>query len=481
MVLLGPSLSSATFTSVTAPGLATVQAASDWTPPTVALAAPAAAVRGTVTLTATASDADSGIADVRIQARPAGTSSWTTVCTVTTSPFSCAWATGTANGPHELRAVATDRAGNTATSATRTTLVDNQAPSVTMNDPGTPLSGTKTFSASASDAGTGVAQVVIQASNGGAWMTLCTRTAAPYSCSYDTKQLANGTWSFRAVATDGVGNSATSTVAGRVVDNTPRTITLADPGSLLSGTVTLEATASAPGGATSVAIQRSPAGANQWTTICTDSSAPYTCSWNTQQAGDGLYDLRAVMTDGQGTLPSATIASRRVANVQLAAADVQAFNRGGQVGRPDAGDQVVYTFNREVDLTSIIAGWDGSDATVVASMRAPFLAGDSILTIDQAPALGSVDLGARYNRTISLFNRDISYAGSTLAATVETGAGGVRYTVVTLTLGGHSSAALQLSTAATMTWSPTSSLRDPSGRAASTADAMESGARDVDF
>ena len=284
-----------------------------------------------------------------------------------------------------------------------------------------------------------------------------------------------------AVATDGVGNSATSTVAGRVVDNTPRTITLADPGSLLSGTVTLEATASAPGGATSVAIQRSPAGANQWTTICTDSSAPYTCSWNTQQAGDGLYDLRAVMTDGQGTLPSATIASRRVANVQLAAADVQAFNRGGQVGRPDAGDQVVYTFNREVDLTSIIAGWDGSDATVVASMRAPFLAGDSILTIDQAPALGSVDLGARYNRTISLFNRDISYAGSTLAAPVETGAGGVRYTVVTLTLGGHSSAALQLSTAATMTWSPTSSLRDPSGRAASTADAMESGARDVDF
>lgn len=481
-MLLGPSLSSATFTSVTTPALATVQAASDWTPPTVALGTPAAAVRGTVTLTATATDADSGIADVRIQARPSGTSSWTTVCTVTTSPYSCAWATGTANGPHELRAVATDRAGNTATSAVRTTLVDNLAPSVTMNDPGTPLSGTATFSASASDTGSGVAQVVIQASsNGSTWTTLCTRTATPYSCAYDTTQLGNGTYSVRAVATDVVGNSATSTVAGRVVDNTPRTVTLADPGSPLGGTVTLGATASAPGGVTSVAIQRSPAGTNQWTPICTASSAPYTCAWNTQQSAEGLYDLRAVMTDGQGTLTSTIVASRRVANVQLAAADIQASNGGGQLGRPDAGDTILYTFNREVDLGSILAGWDGSARTVTAAMRAPILLGTSSLTIDQAPALGSVDLGARYNRTVSLFNRDIDYGGSTLTATVETGAGGVRYTVVTLTLGSHSSAALQLTSAATMTWTPTSALRDPSGRAASTASAVESGTRDVDF
>lgn len=483
MVLLGPSLSSATFTSVTVPALATVQAASDWTPPTVALNAPAAAVRGTVTLTATASDADSGVADVRIQARLVGASSWTTICTVTTSPYSCSWATGTANGAHELRAVATDRAGNTATSAVRTTLVDNQAPSVTMNDPGTPLSGTATFSASANDTGTGVAQVVIQASsNGTSWTTLCTRTSSPYSCSYDTKQLANGTYSVRAVATDAVGNSATSTtVAGRVVDNTPRVVSLTDPGSPLSGSVTLESTATAPGGVTSVAIQRSAAGANQWTTICTDTSAPYTCAWDTLSVADGLYDLRAMLTDGQGTLTSATVGSRQVVNAPLAAADIQAFPGNGQAGQPDSGDRVVFTFSREVDLTSILAGWNGSPATVTARMRAPFLLGNSELTIDQAPALGTVGLGARYNRTVQLINREITFSGSTLTAGVETGPNGVRRTVVTLTLGSHSSAALQLSSTPTMVWSPTSSLRDLAGRASTTASVTESGPRDMDF
>ena len=474
MVLLGPSLSSATFTSVTAPGLATVQAASDWTPPTVALAAPAAAVRGTVTLTATASDADSGIADVRIQARPAGTSSWTTVCTVTTSPFSCAWATGTANGPHELRAVATDRAGNTATSATRTTLVDNQAPSVTMNDPGTPLSGTKTFSASASDAGTGVAQVVIQASNGGAWMTLCTRTAAPYSCSYDTKQLANGTWSFRAVATDGVGNSATSTVAGRVVDNTPRTITLADPGSPLSGTVTLEATASAPGGATSVAIQRSPAGANQWTTICSDSSAPYTCSWNTTTVDDGLYDLRAVMTDGQGTLASAPVGSRRVFNAPLAAADVQAVNGGGVAGRPDAGDSITYTFNRAVDLGSVLTGWDGGPRSVNGRFTSNLLFSDSTLSID-GTQLGSIDLGARYN---GFLNGTTTFT-ATMTASTDTSTGTPR-TVVTVVLTSSPNLTNPGGTP-TMVWTPATAVRDSLGRAIAASSATESGPADRDF
>lgn len=475
-MLLGPSLSSATFTSVTTPALATVQAASDWTPPTVALGTPAAAVRGTVTLTATATDADSGIADVRIQARPSGTSSWTTVCTVTTSPYSCAWATGTANGPHELRAVATDRAGNTATSAVRTTLVDNLAPSVTMNDPGTPLSGTATFSASASDTGSGVAQVVIQASsNGSTWTTLCTRTATPYSCAYDTTQLGNGTYSVRAVATDVVGNSATSTVAGRVVDNTPRTVTLADPGSPLSGTVTLEATASAPGGVTSVAIQRSPAGTNQWTTICTDSSAPYTCAWNTQQSAEGLYDLRAVMTDGQGSATSNVVGSRRIFNAALSAVDIQGVNGGSTVGKPDTGDRLTYTFSREVDLNSILNGWNGGPTPVTVSIDA-FLLSTSTLTVDNVQ-LGSVDLGVRYN---ALGWTSVNFTNSTMTASIDTTTG-VRRTLVTVVLGSGGNGINTSNANPTMVWTPSSAIRDLLGRAISTASATESGSADRDF
>lgn len=482
VVLLGPSLSSATFTSVTTPALATVQAASDWTPPTVALNAPATAVRGTVTLTATASDADSGIADVRIQARAAGASSWTTVCTVTTSPYSCAWATGTANGTHELRAVATDRAGNTATSAVRTTLVDNQAPSVTMNDPGTPLSGTRTFSATATDAGSGVAQVVIEASNGGAWTTICTRTASPWSCAYDTTALANGTWSFRAVATDAVGNTATSpVVSGRVVDNTPRAISLANPGSPLSGTVTVEATASAPGGVTSVAIQRSPVGANQWTTICTTSSAPYRCSWNTTGVPDGLYDLRAVLTDGQGTLTSNVVTLRRVLNTPFGGADIQAINAGtGQVGRPDAGDIITYTFNREVDTTSIISGWTSGSRTVTPRMGVPAFQVNSVMTIDSVPAMGQIALGTRYNGPLTGNLLDITFPGSTMTAKTEVAEDGFRHTVITIVLGSPSRPTWQ-GEEATMTWTPSAAVRSAVGGASSTTPVTESGPADRDF
>ncbi|GAA2074066.1 hypothetical protein GCM10009821_10740 [Aeromicrobium halocynthiae] len=475
MVLLGPSLSSATFTSVTTPALATVQAASDWTPPTVALNAPAPAVRGTVTLTATASDADSGVPDVRIQARAAGASSWTTICTVTTSPYSCAWATGTANGAHELRAVATDRAGNTATSAVRTTLVDNQAPSVTMNDPGALLTGTTTFSASASDAGSGVAQVVIQASsNGSSWTTLCTRTSSPYSCAYDTKQLANGTYSVRAVATDVVGNSATSaTVTGRVVDNTPRAVTLADPGSPLSGTVNVDATASAPGGVTSVAIQRSPAGANQWTTICTASSAPYRCSWNTTGVTDGLYDLRAVMADSQGTLTSAPVGARRVFNAPLAAADIQAAHGGSAIGRPDAGDRITYTFNREVDLGSILSGWDRGSRSVTGRFTSNLFFSDSTLSID-GTQLGIIDLGARYN---NFLNGTTTFT-ATMTASTDTATGTPR-TVVTVVLTSSPNLANPGGTP-TMVWTP-AAVRDTLGRAIAASSATESGPASRDF
>jgi hypothetical protein len=96
-------------------------------------------------------------------------------------------------------------------------------------------------------------------------------------------------------------------------------VTMTDPGAYLSGTtVTLQATASDAGsGVSSVTIQRSPAGLNVWTDICTDLSSPYTCTGvnTTTWGGDGLYDLRAVTIDVAGNPnTSSTVANRRVDN-----------------------------------------------------------------------------------------------------------------------------------------------------------------------
>ena len=100
--------------------------------PNVTLTVPAAPLSGTVNLTATASDANSGVASVRFEYRKVGVASWTTCALDTGSPYSCSLNTaGLSDGNYEFRATATDVAGNTRITAT-TTRADQQR----QRDPG---------------------------------------------------------------------------------------------------------------------------------------------------------------------------------------------------------------------------------------------------------------------------------------------------------------------------------------------------------
>ena len=99
---------------------------SDNTPPQVGVASPAAGafVGGTITLTATAQDATTGIALIELLAdgQPVGG------CAA--SPCSVAWATAKhGDGPATVSARAADGAGNTGVSAPVAVTVDNSAPS----------------------------------------------------------------------------------------------------------------------------------------------------------------------------------------------------------------------------------------------------------------------------------------------------------------------------------------------------------------
>ena len=101
--------------------------APDTTPPTVALTAPAngATVSGTVTLTATATD-NVAVTGVQFQldgATLAGTP------TVAGSTYTFSWNSKTAtNGTHTLAAIASDAAGNTATSSVSVTVANDSTP-----------------------------------------------------------------------------------------------------------------------------------------------------------------------------------------------------------------------------------------------------------------------------------------------------------------------------------------------------------------
>lgn len=578
-----PAFSTAAFTS-SSTNTGTVRAAADWTPPTVSLVNPGSPIKDTVAVTANAADAETGIANVTIQYLPAGGSSWTTICTDATAPYSCPWDTKLrTDGDYSLRAIATDNSAYTTTSDTISTtiannflvtlsnpgdvvrgsvslattlvnagtttysvrieyavagtgqwktlctlpagstscawatttyandyydlraaatangattysavitdvLVDNAAPAVTMTDPGSPLSGFRTFAANATDLNSGVAQVTIQYAVTGSttWATLCTITAPPFSCRYDTARIIDGSYSFRAIATDFAGNSTTSAIiANRLIDNTVSSVSLEDPGAYLTGTVPLTANAASSAGVSSVRIQIAPAGTTTWSTLCTVTAAPYSCAWNSATVADGLYDFRAVLVDGTTKeTVSAVVASRRVDNTPLRGLDIQAVNGATTPGRLETGDTLTYTYSEQINVGTVAAGWTGAALPVTLRLQDGNLlglgnAGDSVDVLRNGAVLnlGSVNLRQDYIKS----SKAVTFNATMTASTVTIS--GIPRTVVTITLGGQASGAgLRTATAAgSMIWAPNGAVTDLLGNRTSTAPVTETGVLDREF
>jgi hypothetical protein len=105
----------------------------DNTPPTGTLTVPTSMV-GEATLSGTASDGSSGVSSWQPQIVAAGGTEWAEACPAQTMPlggslYSCSIdSTGYANGEYQLRALVTDGAGNTYTTATEPTTIDNSEP-----------------------------------------------------------------------------------------------------------------------------------------------------------------------------------------------------------------------------------------------------------------------------------------------------------------------------------------------------------------
>src|SRR5215210_6557121 len=126
-------------------------------------------------------------------------------------------------------------AGINPSGATFTAAPDFNTVAVALTNPGSPLRGSVTASASAAS-DRGIASVVFQSAPAGttAWTTACTRTVAPYSCTFDTTAVADGLRDVRALATDAAGYTRTDVVTDRRVDNTAPAAATTDPGSPLT-------------------------------------------------------------------------------------------------------------------------------------------------------------------------------------------------------------------------------------------------------
>ena len=341
----------------------------DNTAPSVTLTDPGPLLNGSLRLTATASDSGSGIASVRFEYAPAGTEAWTLIGSDGSAPYRTTFVTtALADGLYDLRALATDRAGNTQGSVVEERRVDNSGPILTLADPGAAIRLTVGLAASASDVA-GVASVTFELSPAGAgsWSLISPDASEPYEAELDTTAQVDGLYDVRAVATDTLGNVSVATVSGRRIDNTPPAVTLDDPGAFLAGTVFLTPAADDGGGAgvVSVAFESSPAGDGDWTTIAIDTEVPWAAALDTGALTDGGYDLRAVATDGAGNVTvSAVIVDRVVDNTAPVTAD----------DAPTGWQNAPVT----VTLTATDAG-SGVASTEFSLDGGPFVPGTSVL------------------------------------------------------------------------------------------------------
>ena len=189
---------------------------------------------------------------------------------------------------------------------------DATAPVVAVSSPasGTTVSGTVTVTTTASDT-VGVSKVEFYVNS----QLQGADTAAPYSFSWNTAALTNGSYSLTARAYDAAGNvgqssAVTVTVNNVVADTTIPAVSVTAPltGATVSGTVSVTAAAS-----DNVAVSRVEFYLNG-VLQTSDSTSPYSFSWNTASAADGACNLIAKAFDAAGNSATSSTITVTVAN-----------------------------------------------------------------------------------------------------------------------------------------------------------------------
>ncbi|MBE0540484.1 MAG: hypothetical protein IH623_03775 [Verrucomicrobia bacterium] len=209
---------------------------------------------------------------------------------------------------------------------------DTTAPTVNLTAPaaGAVVSNSITLSATASDntGGSGVASVTFLV-NG---VAVGTDTSSPYSLTWDSQTLANGSHSIAARAQDVAGNQTTSvartvTVQNPVADTTPPSVGLTAPaaGAVVSNSITLSATASDNVGIVGVRFFASGS------EVFDDTIAPYSYAWDSRGVNNGSHQIYAQARDAAGNIRWSGTNTITVANPPAALPDPVAywnFNEG---------------------------------------------------------------------------------------------------------------------------------------------------------
>jgi hypothetical protein len=180
-------------------------------------------------------------------------------------------------------------------------------------------------------------------------------TTAPYEAAWSTTASSNGTHVVKAVARDGRGNQATSTITVTVSnDLSAPTVALTNPahGTIVTGTLAVSATAADDQGVFGVQfkVDGVPLGTE-------DAAEPFEVAWNTLTASNGIHTLTAVARDASGRETAASVVVT-VANDATAPVVAMTSPTGGSVSGTVT---VAATATDDVGIASVRFLIDGSN------------------------------------------------------------------------------------------------------------------------
>jgi hypothetical protein len=193
---------------------------------------------------------------------------------------------------------------------------DTTPPTVSTTAPtaGSTVSGSSVaLSANASDnVGVSGVQFKVDGSNVGSQ-----DTTSPYSVTWNSTGVANGSHTITAVASDAAGNSTTSSSVSVTVSNapdtTPPTVSLTAPttGSTVSG-ASVAVAANAADNVGVAGVQFKLDGSNLQ---AEDTTSPYSINWDSTAASNGTHTLTAIARDGAGNSTTSAAVSVTLNNV----------------------------------------------------------------------------------------------------------------------------------------------------------------------
>jgi hypothetical protein len=260
-------------------------------------------LRGTVAVSVSASD-NVGVTRVDLYANEV------IVGTATASPYTFSWgSTRVPDGSVALKAVAYDAAGNhsnfvaNVTVANATAPPDTKDPTVTIISPvaGSTLRGTVAVSVSTSD-NVGVTHVDLYANE----VIVGSATASPYTFSWDSTKISDGSVMLKAVAYDAAGNHsnfvANATVANGTTTSSPTlSVTSSNPSSGVSVRV-YPADTSGLGDGTASLTRSYNANVRVWLSAALRSGSNYFVKWQKDGTDYDTASSTSVVMDANHTL-----------------------------------------------------------------------------------------------------------------------------------------------------------------------------------